>query len=524
MAVRTAGSKRTPRYISHGPLISMFMQRAIRHTVGEWAGRRFTPTDWQEELLKEAFLVDAKTGRRIYQTVVLGLPTKNGKSETGGGLALYGLTADGLDGKLEARPEVYALASTRKQAGIVFEDVGSAMVEHSPMLRRKLKVQKAVITNPRNGGTFRALASEAGAVHGLKPSFSIVDELHAHPNGRLLSTIQKSRGVRRQPMTWIITHTGWRRHGVLGVMYDALVASPLLEVYGDKPGEPLLMIVRDRENGVLFWWYGVGARKGIDIEDPETWRKCNPSPWVDLSYLKKQRSDVTLEPGEFERFHLNAWISGAESFLPEGAWADLGDPELVIPRGAPVFLGIDVARKKDNGAIVICQPVVDEDEVTYRMIAWIVEPNDEHGAGEKSMLRRIEDEVLRLARRYDIREIHYDPFQMTRSADDLASMGFELAEFPQTDVRMAIATRKFREHVALDLIRHDADPIFSKHIGDAATRDVRRGDGQRVDKSATVEGVKIDACVAALMALDAASNAVERGDVGPGGDIQVVPL
>jgi phage terminase large subunit-like protein len=519
----TAGTRRRPRYLTNGPIVSAYMRAALWHTVGEWHGKRFDPTDWQEELLREAFLIDPATGRRVYKTVLLGLPTSNGKSEFAGGLALYGLTGDGLDGKLEPQANVYALASTRKQAGILFDEVGAEMVKASPVLRPRLVVQKTSIYNPANRGKYEALASEAGAVHGLRPSFTVVDELHAHPNGKLLTTIQKSRAKRRQAMTWIVTHTGWQRYGVLGVMYDRLVAHPLLEVYGDKPGEPLLMIVRDRENGVLFWWYG--WREGFDIENPDVWMQCNPSPWITRQYLLEQKADPSLEPGEFERFHLNAWVASEASFLPEGAWAALGDPELVIPRGAPVFLGVDVARKKDNGAIVICQPVVgDDDELEYRMIAWIVEPNDMDGAGEKSMLRRVEDQILRLARRYDIREVHYDPFQMTRSADDLASLGFEMVEFPQTDTRMAIATRRFREHVAMELIKHDGDPVFSKHVGDAAVRDVRRGDGQRVDKSSAAKDVKIDAAVAALMALDAAANAVERGDVGPGGDVQVVPL
>jgi phage terminase large subunit-like protein len=167
--------------------------------------------------------------------------------------------------------------------------------------------------------------------------------------------------------------------------------------------------------------------------------------------------------------------------------------------------------------VVLCQPVLDGDVVRYRLLAYTLRPD---ATSADSMLRRIEGLVYELARRYDIREIHFDPYIFTRSADDLASEGFEMVEFPQSDIRMAIATERFREHVRRELIVHDGDRDLSEQVSNAIVRDVQRGRGQRIDKSA--QKAKIDACVAAAMALDATVNAVNRGDVGPGGEVQIL--
>ena len=91
----------------------------------------------------------------------------NGKSPTAGGIGLYTLLADG-----EAGAEVYAAATTRDQARILFRDAVH-MVDASPALTRR--IQRSGIREVLNlahlssGSFFRPVSSEGRALDGKRP-------------------------------------------------------------------------------------------------------------------------------------------------------------------------------------------------------------------------------------------------------------------------------------------------------------------------------------------------------------------
>ena len=502
-------------YLSAGPVVEAFLETSIVQTRGEWGGEPLKLDQWQRDILLEAFLIDPDTGLRVYRTVVLGLPAKNGKSQIASGLALYGLLLDNVNGELEPGAQVYAAANSADQARIVFNEA-KLSARQSPVLSSRLDIQEHRIFVPGRLGTImRPLSSDGKNIHGVMPSFAVVDELGSAKDGSILTILQKSRTTRRQPMTWIISHVGNERYGPLGEMYDRAIAHKDLQVFGKKKGEPLLMMVKDRENGFLFIWYGL--QDGYDPEDPETWEKCNPASWQTRAKLHEQRNDLSLSWTEFQRYHLNAWVAADDEFLPPGAFVACGDDELVIPRGAAVWLGVDAAKKDDNGSIAICSPVLKPDgSYDFRLVAHILD----HPAGADTMLERLEMLIRKLARRYDIREVHFDPHMFVRSADMLASEGFEMVEFPQSHSRMAPATGLFRELVLGGRLKHDNDPELVKHVGQAVVTETERG--ERVDKKKARN--KIDGCVASLMAVQAAQNAIARGDYGRMQGVQFVPL
>jgi len=105
----------------------------LKHTKGRWKGVSFTLMDWQEKALRDIFGHVRDNGYRQYNTAYIEIPKKMGKSETGAGVALYCLTADG-----EQAAEIYGCASDRQQASIVF-DVAVDMVDQNPTLRKKIK-------------------------------------------------------------------------------------------------------------------------------------------------------------------------------------------------------------------------------------------------------------------------------------------------------------------------------------------------------------------------------------------------
>lgn len=509
------------KLLTDGPVVREWMRRAVRFTDGHLAGQPFACEPWQAAFLDDAFELDPATGKRVYQQAVLAMPKKNGKTQTAAALSLFMLTSDGFNGELEANPQVPILAAARHQARELGQ-TSRMMALASPALRRRLKVMQHDIMAKR-GGRLWWVASDADTLHGIKPSASITDELGSHKSEHAYTTVLQSSINRVQPWHGTISHVGWERYGIFGQMYDDMKAHPKLEVHGGRgrngrmKKEPALMILRDREAGFLMYWYGIGDRDDLDPEDPRTWEAANPASWISAHDLGKLRASPAILQSNFDRFHLNMWVIGAEAFLPAGAWAALGDEEMTIPAGADVFAGMDGAKKHDHGALALCWPEVRPDDPmplfnlttrTYRA--------DE---ATTSIVGRLGNQVRRTSGRYTLHEAHYDPHFLTETADALEDEGIDMLEFPQTPGRMGVATARFRELVMSGRIRHDGDPELAKHVAAAVT--VEAGENMwRVSKGKSRE--KIDALVASLLAVDAAYNAWKRGDIGPGSGVQVI--
>ena len=69
------------------PLIIGFIERALTHNVGEWAGKSFILQEWQKEILRAIFLPVNAEGNRIVRQVYLEVPRKSGKSTLASAIA-----------------------------------------------------------------------------------------------------------------------------------------------------------------------------------------------------------------------------------------------------------------------------------------------------------------------------------------------------------------------------------------------------------------------------------------------------
>ena len=96
--------------------IAKFFGGYLCHYQGRWAGSPVILEDWQlHDVLGPVFGWKHRDGTRRYRVAYVEIPRKNGKSLTGGGVALYMLVADG-----EAGAEVYSAATKKDQAAIVW--------------------------------------------------------------------------------------------------------------------------------------------------------------------------------------------------------------------------------------------------------------------------------------------------------------------------------------------------------------------------------------------------------------------
>ena len=89
------------------------------------AGQALQLRDWQKSLLQHLYARDESGGYR-FQTALIGMPRKNGKSAlTSAAIALYKTFAEGVQGG-----EVIVAAAEKEQARIVFGE-SRRMVESS---------------------------------------------------------------------------------------------------------------------------------------------------------------------------------------------------------------------------------------------------------------------------------------------------------------------------------------------------------------------------------------------------------
>ena len=120
-----------------------FAENFCRHSKGKLGGQLVKLELWEKAWLAATFgFIDAD-GIRKYTLSVLIVAKKNGKSLLASIVGLYMLVGDG-----EAGPEVYAVATKRDQAKIIWMEA-KRMVRKSEALLKRIKPLKAITKTRR---------------------------------------------------------------------------------------------------------------------------------------------------------------------------------------------------------------------------------------------------------------------------------------------------------------------------------------------------------------------------------------
>jgi hypothetical protein len=266
---------------------------------------------WQRDHVLNP-VIDKVDGKRRWDTFLIGLPKKNGKSTLAGCIATYALLLD------DPNPEVYSTAGDKDQARIIFNFTKKAF-ERSPGLRPLVKIKKDVIERVDGNGIYQVLASDSTGSHGLNASCVIWDELWNQPSYDLWEALTHSP-ARKNPFHFIATYSG----------YQARSGNLLWDLYS----------------------------RGMTGEDPKQytfWRSgpdANFASWVTAEYLKSQQ--LRLPDHIFRRLHWNEWsvAQDAKTFrIPEECWQ--GAFENYLGADHKYVVGIDLARSRDFTAYCV---------------------------------------------------------------------------------------------------------------------------------------------------------------------------
>jgi hypothetical protein len=250
--------------------------------------------------------------RRTYDTYLIGLPKKNGKSTLASCVGVYALLLD------DPNPEVYSAAGDMDQARIIFEFT-KKVFGHSPGLKPLVKIYKDAIARVDGNGVYRVLASDSSGTHGQNPSCVVWDELWNQPSYDLWEALTHPP-TRENPFQFIVTYSGYqaRSGNLLWDLYSRGTA-------GEDPKQ------------YTFW------RSGPD---------ANLASWVTAEYLESQR--LRLPDHIFRRLHWNEWsvAQDAKTFhIPDECWQ--GAFENFLGPNHKYTVGIDLAKSRDFTAYCV---------------------------------------------------------------------------------------------------------------------------------------------------------------------------
>jgi phage terminase large subunit-like protein len=455
-----------------GARVVKFIEKFCVHGEGDFFGEPFKLDDWQKALIYELYELN-DNNRRKYRESMIGLPKGNGKSALIAALGLYELLGAGV-----TSPLVAVAAASYEQANLVFGTM-KTMCNESPLLRDMVETYENEIQVKNAPGRAFRVAAKAGTADGGRNSCFIADEIHEWNNinlERVYYVLSNNTAKRQDGLVISITTAGYDLDSLAGRLYQR----GLVKESG-KSDDP------------EFYFKWIGAKETDDPSDIDIWKKVNPAvqnDWWPVENLQRRFKSLPIH--EFQRYHLNQWTrTEEESWITAEQWFACEDNQLELEKGLDTFVGIDMALRHDSVGIVYGQK--DENEViSVKSKIWL--PND-----EKYMdYQEIEAFVVELMKKYNVKEVAYDPAFFERSAQVLLDRGVPMVNFPQTHSRMIPACGNAYDLIANGRVRHDGDTTFTDQVMSAAQRITDMG--WRLSKGRSKR--KIDSCIAMVMMLD----------------------
>jgi Phage Terminase len=373
-------------------------------------GKPFDLYPAQIIFLREALTLTAD-GRLPYPEVVYAAIKKSGKTATAAMAMLYVIIA--LGGPFA---EGYCAANDFDQAqGRVFQAI-CRIIEASPMLRDSAKITSNKVEFTSTGATITAIASDYAGAAGANPTFTVFDELWAYVSERAYRMWDEMvpPPTRKVAARLTVTYAGFEGESkLLETLYKRAME-------GEQIAPSLY-----RAPGLLAAWH----HKPV-------------APWQTAEWIEQMRHQ--LRPNAFLRQIENRFVTNESSFVDMSWFDDCVDrdlsPELTNP-SLSVWVGVDASVKRDSTAVVACTFAGGKVRMVWHRI---FQPS---AADPLDFEATIERTLLELQRRFYVREVRFDPYQMQSTAQRLTAAGLPMIEFPQSVPNLTEASTNLYEIV-----------------------------------------------------------------------------
>lgn len=429
---------------------------------GEGALSPFRLRGWQQEIVRGAYAPGVRTA-------LVSLPRANGKTALAAALAV----AELFTGQPSA--EVLVVASDQRQANIALR-MAKRMIELNPELAERAQIYMDRIVVPQNDATMIALPADPAALHGWDPSLLIVDELHVVTEA-VWEAVTSVSGKRPESLVLAISTPSTSQDSIMWTLVE----------HG-RAGDDTAFYVRE-----------FAAPPGCATDDREAWATANPALGDFLAVDGMEAARRTLREPVFRQLRLGQWVKASDAWLPFGAW-DACRADRDVPAGSRVVLAFDGSASGDSTALVGCT-------VGPNPHLWVEAIWENPGDRQWRVPRGDVDNAVAVAfDRYDVVELAADPWGWRSELEAWAHRHGErrVIEWNTANAqRMAPATDRFYSAVVDHTVSHDGDPQLAAHLAHAVAKRTPMGDLIAKDKRMSPR--KIDAAVAAIVALDRAS-------------------
>ncbi|WBM89708.1 hypothetical protein [Lacticaseibacillus phage P2.4] len=351
-----------------------FIENYCRHSKGPAGGKHIVLELWEKALLAASFGFVDGAGFRKYQRVVLIVGKKNGKSLLGSAVGLYMQIADG-----EAGPEVYAVATKKDQAKIIWNEA-KRMVRKSPALAKRIKTHVADLSSEDyNDGVFKPLSSDSDTLDGLNSSCILMDEIHQWKNGEPLYNIMAD-GItaRDQPLIFITSTAGTIREDIYDQIYDD--AEMTIAGYDQPEGY--------RDERSLFFIYELDKR--AEWRDEKCWVKANPglgtikNKTTLAERVEKAKANHRLVKNLVCK-DFNIRETATESWLTFDELNNEATFDTLKLKPRYGIAGADLSQTTDLTCATVIFQIPDDDHIYVKQMYWLPEDTLEQRAQEDNI-------------------------------------------------------------------------------------------------------------------------------------------
>jgi len=479
----------------------------LRHYKGEWGPHPGHPQGdpirlepWQMFIVGSLFGWKRADGTRRFRSVYVEVAKKNGKTLIAAGVAVLLAFFDG-----EAGAEVYSGATKRDQAKLSWTDAVT-MVRKNPSLKARIQINAGSLSDIATASFFKPLGQDSDTDQGINVHGAIIDELHVHVDRSLLDNLETAASARRQPVIFKITTAGVKRDSV----WAEERADAVAVVEGRATDDSML---------VGIWTLD----EGDDPFDEAVWPKANPNLGVSVNvdFMRQQAEKAKRSPGAlaaFLRFRVNVPTSVSTRAIDIDEWDHPDNAaEPVIPDGASVYAGLDLASVKDLTALI----VVHRDDGGFLNVEcrfWCPEEGIEHRSrvdgvpysdwvrdgfliatpGNVTDYAFVREEAQMIGGRLDVGEIGYDRWNASQLVTDLQADGATLVAISQTHAGLSAGWRELEKAILEHKLRHGGHPILRWMAGNVEVETDAAGN-QKPSKARSTE--RIDGIVGLTMAI-----------------------
>ena len=470
----------------------------FEHVEGHWPTKNIVYEPWQCWVFMNIMGFYSKvTGFRRFRVAHLEVARGNAKSTMASQAVLYFLALDNPNGNY-----ISTVATKRDQARIVLDSArGMARKNASFLKHTGVEVLKHSIIHEESNSIVRALSADYGSLDGLKDVLAVCDELHAM-NRKVFEVITSGMSKRKDSLLLCITTAGDDTNSV-GYFQTQFAKKIATGEFQDESFFSAVYTLDDEDE-----W-----------SDETVWIKANPGLGVsvDLDSLRSKVEKALVTPSDIANIrikHMNQWVSEANAFYDLKLWDKCADPTLKLEdfKGKSVRLGLDLASHVDIASIAYLfkekgvYTFFDKSYLPEDTIKTKNNPFYENCIEDGSLIQTpgaainydlIEKEILQANKDFRVQECMYDPWNATKTAQDLSDK-VEMVKVAMNTANLSEPMKTLDSLIRSGKFRHNGSKLLRWCAGNVVAKEDHNGN---VFPRKTHEKMKIDPMVALLLAL-----------------------